>query len=108
MTALENFDLTPFATGAPLPSPEATATAVAIDETLQSTGFLLVSGHGVSDAVRATYFDAMQLMFLYMGFSYMMSVFGGWLGDSVLGMCAEGWICDGASLMFGALLNQQY
>lgn len=32
-----------------------------------------------------TYFDAMQLMFLYMGFSYMMSVFGGWLGDSVLG-----------------------
>ena len=55
-----------------------------------------------------TYFDAMQLMFLYMGFSYMMSVFGGWLGDSVLGMCAEGWICDGASLMFGALLNQQY
>lgn len=24
-------------------------------------------------------------MFLYMGFSYMMSVFGGWLGDSVLG-----------------------
>merc|ERR1719309_1519452 len=32
-----------------------------------------------------TYFDAMQLMFTYMGISYLMSVFGGWIGDSVLG-----------------------
>ena len=31
-------------------------------------------------------------MFLYMGFSYMMSVFGGWLGDSVLGKLLYGHI----------------
>lgn len=63
MTALDSFDLTPFATGTPLPNPQAAATAAAIDETLRSTGFLLVSGHGVSDQVRTAYFDAMREFF---------------------------------------------
>lgn len=63
MTTLDSFDLTPFATGAPLPSPEAIATASAIDETLQSTGFLFVSGHGVTTEVREAYFAAMREFF---------------------------------------------
>ena len=50
--ALDSFDLSPFATGEPLPSPAAERTAAAIDDVLQSTGFLLVDGHGVSDEVR--------------------------------------------------------
>lgn len=62
-TALASFDLGPFATGQTLPSDEAIATAKAIDETLQSTGFLLVTGHGVSDDVRTAYFDAMHRFF---------------------------------------------
>lgn len=61
--ALRTFDLTPFATDLPLPSPESTETATAIDETLRSTGFLLVTGHGVDDGVRNSYFDAMREFF---------------------------------------------
>jgi len=61
--SLPTFDLTPFATGEALPSDEAARTAAAIDETLRSTGFLLVSGHGVDDDVRAAYFDAMRAFF---------------------------------------------
>lgn len=63
MTALDSFDLTPFATGASLPSSDSAATAASIDETLRSTGFLLVSGHGVTDEVRTAYFDAMREFF---------------------------------------------
>lgn len=61
--ALQTFDLTPFATGLSLPSPTSTETASAIDETLQSTGFLLVTGHGIDDGVRNAYFDAMREFF---------------------------------------------
>lgn len=63
MTNLQSFDLSPFATGEPLPSDAAVATAAAIDETLQKTGFLLVTGHGVTGQVRADYFDAMRRFF---------------------------------------------
>lgn len=63
MTALTSFDLTPFATGMPLPSPAAATTARAIDDTLRSTGFLLVSGHGVAADVRDEYFAAMREFF---------------------------------------------
>lgn len=62
-TTLASFDLSPFATGAELPSPEAVATARSVDETLQSTGFLLVSGHGVTTEVRDAYFAAMGEFF---------------------------------------------
>lgn len=61
--ALDSFDLSPFATGEPLPSPAAERTAAAIDDVLQSTGFLLVDGHGVSNEVRSAYFDAMREFF---------------------------------------------
>jgi isopenicillin N synthase-like dioxygenase len=61
--ALPTFDLSPFATGRELPSPEAAAIAREIDDTLRSTGFLLVSGHGVVDDVRDAYFDAMRSFF---------------------------------------------
>jgi isopenicillin N synthase-like dioxygenase len=60
---LATFDLTPFATGAVLPSPAAVDTASAIDEALQATGFLLVTGHGVPDDLRSAYFDAMRAFF---------------------------------------------
>ena len=60
---LRSFDLRPFASDAELPSPEARAIAAEIDETLQTTGFLLVSGHGVTDEVRDAYFDAMRAFF---------------------------------------------
>jgi isopenicillin N synthase-like dioxygenase len=62
-TALASFDLRAFATGRTPPSEEAVATARAIDDTLQSTGFLLVTGHGISDDVRSAYFDAMRRFF---------------------------------------------
>jgi hypothetical protein len=41
--SLDTFDLSPFATGLALPSAAATETAAAVDATLQSTGFLLVT-----------------------------------------------------------------
>lgn len=62
-TALASFDLTPFATGATMPSPAAEEIAAAIDRTLCETGFLLVTGHGVHDEVRERYFDAMRRFF---------------------------------------------
>lgn len=61
--SLATFDLTPFATGESLPSPAAAAIAEAIDHTLCDTGFLLVTGHGVDDDVRAAYFDAVHRFF---------------------------------------------
>ncbi|NQY58274.1 MAG: isopenicillin N synthase family oxygenase [Ilumatobacteraceae bacterium] len=61
--ALDNFDLAPFATGTPLPSPAAEAVAHKIDRTLCETGFLLVTGHGIDDDVRNAYFDAMHRFF---------------------------------------------
>lgn len=60
---MTTFDLSPFATGKALPSAEAVLTAAAIDRTLRSTGFLLVTGHGVDDEVREAYFDAMRAFF---------------------------------------------
>ncbi len=60
---LNSFDLSPFATGEPLPSPAASQIAAAIDDTLRTTGFLLVTGHGVDDDVREVYFDAMREFF---------------------------------------------
>ncbi|MFK8023329.1 MAG: isopenicillin N synthase family dioxygenase [Ilumatobacter sp.] len=60
---LPSFDISPFATGSVLPSEAATATAAAIDEALSATGFLLVSGHGIADDVRAAYFSAMHSFF---------------------------------------------
>ena len=60
---LNSFDLSPFATGSPLPTDDAMRTAAAIDDTLCATGFLLVSGHGVDDRVRDAYFDAMREFF---------------------------------------------
>jgi isopenicillin N synthase-like dioxygenase len=61
--SLDTFDLSPFATGLALPSAAATETAAAVDATLQSTGFLLVTGHGIPDDVKDAYFDAMRQFF---------------------------------------------
>ncbi|WP_420451505.1 isopenicillin N synthase family dioxygenase [Ilumatobacter sp.] len=60
---LQTFDLAPFATGRELPSPDARRIADDIDDTLRSTGFLLVTGHGVDDELRESYFDAMRAFF---------------------------------------------
>lgn len=60
---LDSFDLAAFASGATLPSSEANTIACDIDETLRSVGFLLVTGHGVPDDVRESYFDAMRAFF---------------------------------------------
>ena len=62
MAELAVVDLAPFATGV-APGEAAAATAATIDEILQGTGFLLVTGHGVDPAVRAEYFDAMREFF---------------------------------------------
>ncbi len=64
---LPTFDLTPFATGRALPSPEALATAGDIDDALRETGFFLVSGHGVPSGVCDAYFDAMRRFFALPG-----------------------------------------
>jgi isopenicillin N synthase-like dioxygenase len=61
--SLETFDLSPFATGQALPSAAAAEIAEAVDSTLRSTGFLLVTGHGIPDGIRAAYFDAMRQFF---------------------------------------------
>lgn len=60
---LDTFDLTPFATGEPLPSDAAARTATRVDSTLCATGFLLVDGHGVADETRDAYFAAMREFF---------------------------------------------
>ena len=62
-TTLQTIDLTAFATAETLPSPAAVEIASAVDAILQSTGFLLVTGHGVDDALRSRYFDAMRAFF---------------------------------------------
>lgn len=61
--SLPTFDLTPFATGADHHADAATTTAAAIDEALQSVGFLLVTGHGVDDDLHDRYFAAMREFF---------------------------------------------
>lgn len=63
MTDLVTFDLSAFATGTPLPTSEASEVAADIDRVLRSTGFLLVTGHGVDETVRADYFEAMRAFF---------------------------------------------
>ena len=60
---LTSFDLSDFATGSLLPSVQSASIAASIDDTLQTTGFLLVTGHGVTDDVRLAYFDAMRKFF---------------------------------------------
>ena len=60
---LAAFDLSPFASGTELPNPAASRTAAAIDDALRTTGFLLVSGHGIDDDVRSAYFAAMREFF---------------------------------------------
>ena len=56
-------DLAPFATGAPLPSDEATPIARGVDSALQDTGFPVVRGHGVPDDVKDRFFDMMRAFF---------------------------------------------
>ncbi len=61
--SLTAIDLTPFASGTPLPHPDAEAVAEAVDRALRETGFLLVRGHGVPAEVKETYFEAMRTFF---------------------------------------------
>ena len=63
MTELPTIDLEPFATGAPLPAPEASRIAAAIDAALREVGFLLVTGHGVEPAVKDALFERMRAFF---------------------------------------------
>lgn len=60
---IPTIDLTPFATGAPLPSPEAEAVAGQIDAALREVGFLLVTGHGVADDLRAEMLEQARRFF---------------------------------------------
>jgi isopenicillin N synthase-like dioxygenase len=61
--AIPTIDISPFATGRVLPSPEAEATAAAIDVTLRQVGFLKVVGHGVTPDVKAHFFAAIREFF---------------------------------------------
>jgi isopenicillin N synthase-like dioxygenase len=63
LTALPTIDLTPFATGAPLPTPAAREIAATIDAALRDVGFLLVSGHGMADEVRTGLLEQMRTFF---------------------------------------------
>jgi isopenicillin N synthase-like dioxygenase len=60
---IPTIDLEPFATGAPLPSPLASAVAADIDDALREVGFVTVVGHGVAPGVKQAYFDAMRAFF---------------------------------------------
>lgn len=62
-TRIPTIDLTPFATGAPLPSPAAEAVAADIDAALREVGFLSVTGHGLTDDVKRALFDQMRTFF---------------------------------------------
>jgi isopenicillin N synthase-like dioxygenase len=63
VTSIPTIDLEPFATGAPLPSPDASRIAEAIDAALRQVGFLLVTGHGVDAAVKDAFFERMRAFF---------------------------------------------
>jgi isopenicillin N synthase-like dioxygenase len=63
MNPIPTIDLEPFATGNPLPSPDATRIAAEIDAALREVGFLLVTGHGVDAAVKDALFDRMRAFF---------------------------------------------
>jgi isopenicillin N synthase-like dioxygenase len=87
-------DLSPFASGAA--SPAASATAAEIDEHLRRTGFLTVVGHGMSDAVRSAYFDAMRSFFaLPQGAKEALAI-----GNSP---CHRGYVGFGTEALDGAL-----
>ncbi|MEM9041068.1 MAG: 2-oxoglutarate and iron-dependent oxygenase domain-containing protein [Actinomycetota bacterium] len=60
---LTSHDISGFADGVDPLSPDSRGVATDIDRTLRSTGFLLVTGHGVEPAVRSAYFDAMREFF---------------------------------------------
>lgn len=61
--SLPDIDLAPFATGTPLPNPEAADIASTVDDALKETGFLVVHGHGVDPEVKERFFEAMQAFF---------------------------------------------
>ncbi|MEJ7801524.1 MAG: 2-oxoglutarate and iron-dependent oxygenase domain-containing protein, partial [Ilumatobacter sp.] len=63
MTTIPTVDLSLFATGATLPSPESHSVAEQIDAALREVGFLLVVGHGLTEEVKADYFDKMREFF---------------------------------------------
>lgn len=61
--SLPDIDLAPFATGVPLPNPEAEAIARTIDSSLREIGFLTVHNHGIPAEVKDRYFAAMKEFF---------------------------------------------
>ena len=61
--SLPDIDLAPFATGTPLPNPDAAGIARAVDDALRETGFLVVHGHGVAPEVKERFFEAMHSFF---------------------------------------------
>ncbi len=56
-------DLSPFATGSPLPSPAAEAEAQRIDDLCQHLGFLCVTGHGMQPTTKANLLAQMHRFF---------------------------------------------
>jgi len=60
---IPSIDLSPFATGLPLPSHEALAVAAEIDTALRQVGFVTVTGHGLDDRVKEALFDRMRTFF---------------------------------------------
>lgn len=60
---LPAIDVSCFATGLELPSPEADAVAATIDRTCREIGFLLVRGHGVRDETKQGLLDRMREFF---------------------------------------------
>ncbi len=63
MSRIPTIDLSPFATGAPLPTAGAERISRDIDVALRDVGFLLITGHGVAPSVKAAYFEAMRTFF---------------------------------------------
>ena len=60
---IPTIDLSPFATGLPLPSPEAAVVAARIDELCRELGFLCVTGHGMAPETKANLLAQMRRFF---------------------------------------------
>ncbi len=63
MSPIPTIDLSPFATGAQLPTGVADRVAADVDFALRRVGFVTVTGHGVTPGVKQDYFAAMRGFF---------------------------------------------
>ncbi len=96
ISSLPTIDVSCFATGLPLPSPEADAVAATIDRTCREIGFLLITGHGVRPETKQGLLDKMREFFA-LPLEEKMKIA---IGNSP---CHRGYIAIGAEDLDGAL-----